>query len=241
MLRQLRKTLGLGNNLQPWAGLKRHQYKSIWNSVSSTEREAKIAVTGTLDKEEHDRSAKQTCKWIQNYVGISQDDVVLDLGAGFGRVGDVMAPLCKKWIGTDVSENMVAMMRQRLSHHRDVEVIATNGFDLSQIASNSIDLCYCTIVFMHLDEWERYNYIAEGFRVLKPGGRMIVDNISLANDQGWKIFIDHAKIPVAERPPHISRTSTPQELTIYFQRAGFLGIQSVEHGFITIAFGKKPN
>ncbi len=114
--------------------------------------------------------------------------MIVDIGAGFGRVGEMVAPLCKRWIGTDVSENMIEVIKRRLAGHKNVEAVATNGFDLSPIASASADMVYCTTVFMHLDEWERYNYIVEGFRILKPGGRMIVDNISLGSDQGWNIF-----------------------------------------------------
>jgi len=238
MLQKVLQSVGV--RPRRWDSFARFEYKSVWNAVSPTEDKAKLAVSGTLDKTEHDRSAQQTLEWLQRYVGIRADDVVVDIGAGFGRVGDVVAPLCKRWIGTDVSDNMVALIRRRLAHHKNVEAIVTNGFDLSPIASASADMVYCTTVFMHLDEWERYNYVAEGFRILKPGGRMIVDNISLATDAGWEIFLAHSKIAPSERPPSISKMSTPQELAIYFSRAGFQMINQAELGPMTITYGHKP-
>jgi ubiquinone/menaquinone biosynthesis C-methylase UbiE len=93
---------------------------------------------------------------------------VLEIGAGVGRVGMVLAPICKGWIGVDMSENMLRHIERRLAGLTNVRTVATNGFDLSGIASESVDVVYSTVVFMHLDEWDRYGYIKEGcFRILK--------------------------------------------------------------------------
>lgn len=148
-------------------------------------------------------------------MGISADDVVLEIGAGVGRVGAALAPICKEWIGTDVSDNMIGHMRERLAGFKNVRTVVTDGYGLAPIPSEAVDVVYSTVVFMHLDEWERYNYIKEGFRVLKPGGRMLVDNVDLTSDEGWKFFESHCAIAPAERPAQISKTSTPAELETY--------------------------
>jgi ubiquinone/menaquinone biosynthesis C-methylase UbiE len=116
----------------------------------------------------------------------------------------------------------------------------TSGFDLAGVPSQSIDVVYCTVVFMHLDDWERYGYISEGFRVLKPGGRMLVDNVNLLSDEGWTFFKQHCAISPNKRPPHLSRTSTPQELEIYFQRAGYRDIGQAQITQWIIVHGRKP-
>ena len=82
------------------------------------------------------------------------------------------------------------------------------------LSDDSIDVVYCTVVFMHLDEWDRYEYVKEAFRVLKPGGRAYFDNFNLMSEEGWAIFESHHQI--SERPSHISKSSTPQELLKYF-------------------------
>ena len=242
MLQRMMTMAGLAKQKpKSWEDCDRYEYKSVWNAVSGTDDMAKIAVSGTLDTEEHERSARQTREWLQQHVGVNSDDVVLEIGAGFGRVGEVLAPICKRWIGTDVSENMVDTMRRRLARFDNVEIIATNGFDLAAIPSASVDMAYCTTVFMHLDEWERYKYVVESLRVLKPGGRFIADNFNLCSDDGWKIFMEHVRIPPGHRPPHISRMSTPQEIESYFKRAGFGRIGQAELGWMTITYGWKPN
>lgn len=219
----------------------RGQYKEVWNSYAATEHEAMLNIAGYTDEAQLARMGEYTRDLLRECVGIRPDDTILDIGAGIGRVGQVLAPLCQEWIGADVSENMLAHLRRRLGHFHNVRTIALNGYDLGPILSNSVDLVYCTVVFMHLDEWDRFNYIREGWRVLKPGGRMLVDNVNLLSDEGWSFFIQHMELfQPSARPPSISKTSTPQELEAYFRRAGFENIQQKQINLWIVTYGFKP-
>ena len=51
---------------------------------------------------------------------------------------------------------MIDHARQNIGHVPNVAFQLLNGYDLSAFASDSIDVAYCTGVFMHLDEWDRY-------------------------------------------------------------------------------------
>lgn len=206
----------------------RSEYQTVWDVLSINEEEAKIHVSGYTDEADIVAAAHQTLNMLQSTVGINSSDVILEIGSGVGRVGQAVAPLCKQWIGTDVSKNMIRHTKHRLREQRNVLAVHTNGHDLSPIETGSVDLVYCTVVFMHLEEWDRYNYIKEGHRVLRPGGRMLVDNFNIMSNGGWNIFIDNLSIAPKQRPPHISKSSTPQELVVYFQRAGFHDIRVIE-------------
>ncbi|MGH7264330.1 MAG: hypothetical protein ACREMB_05665 [Candidatus Rokuibacteriota bacterium] len=74
---------------------------------------------------------------------------------------------------------------------------------------------------MHLDEWERFRYVTEMHRVLRPGGRVYFDSFSLLGDEGWGIFVRMAELDPAARPENIGKASTPEELRTYAERAGF--------------------
>ena len=218
----------------------RSNYKTVWTTLSETERQAVLHVIGDFDEPRIQAEAEITRQYLDEAVGILPDDVILEIGCGIGRVGQVLAPRCKQWIGCDVSPNMLAYAKQRLAGFDNVRLVELSGFDLQPIASASVDLVYCTVVFMHLEEWDRYNYIAEAQRVLRPGGRIFVDNFNLCSDEGWAVFETHRRIPPSERPPHISKSSTPQELETYLYRAGFQGIHMREQRWWVQAYGVKP-
>ncbi len=218
----------------------RDQYKAVWTALSQTEQGAKAQVIGDVDEDYILEAAEETRRWLEETVAIMPDDVILEIGCGIGRVGQVLAPRCKRWIGCDVSPNMLDFARQRLVSFDNVELVEVSGFDLSSIPSHSIDLVYCTVVFMHLDEWDRYNYILESARVLRTGGRIFVDNFNLCSDEGWTVFDRERRIPPHNRPAAISKSSTPQEIEVYLRRAGFENIRTREIGTWIQVFGVKP-
>jgi ubiquinone/menaquinone biosynthesis C-methylase UbiE len=203
----------------------RSEYKKVWSALSTTHDQAKLHVIGVTDEDALRATGEETLGFLQESVGIRKDDVVLEIGCGIGRVGRVVAPLCRKWIGCDVAPNMLSLAAERLRDLPQVELKEISGYNLSGIADASVDVVYCTVVFMHLESWDRYNYILEAFRVLRPNGRIYVDNINLCSNGGWKVFETHHAMSPTNRPPHMTQNSTPQEIETYLKRAGFSDVQ----------------
>jgi ubiquinone/menaquinone biosynthesis C-methylase UbiE len=203
----------------------RSEYKKVWSALSTTHDQAKLHVIGVTDEDALRTTGEETLGFLQQSVGIRKDDVVLEIGCGIGRVGKVVAPLSRKWIGCDVASNMLSLAAERLSDLPNVELKEISGYDLRGVEDASVDVVYCTVVFMHLETWDRYNYVLEAFRVLRSGGRIYVDNINLCSDGGWKVFETHRAFSTANRPPHMTQNSTPQEIETYLKRAGFSDVR----------------
>jgi len=203
----------------------RSEYKKVWSALSTTEEQAKLHVIGVTDEDALRATGEQTLGFLQDSVGIRMDDVVLEIGCGIGRVGKLVAPLCRKWIGCDVASNMLSHAAERLRDLPGVELKEISGHDLHGVADASVDVVYCTVVFMHLESWDRYNYILEAFRVLRANGRIYVDNINLCSEGGWKVFETHRAMSPTNRPPHMTQNSTPQEIEAYLKHAGFAEVR----------------
>jgi SAM-dependent methyltransferase len=218
----------------------RSEYKKVWSALSTTEEQAKLHVIGVTEENALQATGEETLRFLEQTVGIRKDDVVLDIGCGIGRVGKVVAPLCRKWIGCDVASNMLSLAAERLSDLPNVELKEISGYDLRGVADASVDVVYCTVVFMHLESWDRYNYILEAFRVLRPNGRIYIDNINLCSGGGWKVFETHRAFSPANRPPHMTQNSTPQEIETYLRRARFSEIRIRTDDDWIRASGVKP-
>ena len=199
----------------------RARYKDVWNDLASSSDSAKMHVAGYLDEDELMRQARATVDVLRRYMGFGPSDVVLEIGCGIGRVGHVLAPQCAEWIGTDISGNMLAVAADRLRGVPHVRLVELSQVGLAEIPERSVDRVYCTVVFMHLYEWDRYRYLREAFRVLRPGGRAYFDNVDVTSSHGWKKFMETAEMAPDKRPAHVSMVSTGDELETYARRAGF--------------------
>jgi ubiquinone/menaquinone biosynthesis C-methylase UbiE len=218
----------------------REEYKATWTTLGTTVERATEHVIGRVGEQEIRAAARLTRDLLERLVGIGADDVVLEIGCGIGRVGEELAPLCRQWIGCDVSPAMLEHARARLAGQANVSLVEVSGFDLQPIAASTVDLVYCTVVFMHLDEWERYGYVLEAARVLRPGGRLYIDNFTLTTDEGWRVFEEVRLAFPRRKPSHVSKASTPQELEVYLRRAGFEAASVEVDGAWVRAVGRLP-
>jgi ubiquinone/menaquinone biosynthesis C-methylase UbiE len=218
----------------------RWDYKAVWTDLSDTLGRAKMYIAATEDEGAFARSGRVDADFLREKVGVNPTDTVLEIGCGVGRVGTHLAPHCGHWIGCDVSPNMVKFARERLAALPNVELVETPGYDLAPIKSASADVVYCIVVFCHIDEWDRYRYVEEAFRVLRQGGRICINNVNLCSDAGWAVFETLRKIHPTQRPPYIARCSTPAELEEYLKRAGFGQIQTSERREFIWVGGAKP-
>ena len=230
----------LSHTSSPYLLHQRGSYKEVWNSASINHQDAMTSVAGISNFEEFMESGRSSAETFQQIMGITPNDVVLEIGCGTGRVGATLAKLSREWIGSDISGNMLSYARENLKNFNNVRFEELSGCNLKPFPNNSIDKVYCTAVFMHLDSWDRFRYVQEAFRVIKPGGKIYIDNLNLAGDTAWAIFEELANLDSAKRPPHVSKHSTADELVTYLKRAGFTDIKPFPGGHMVGALGTKP-
>ena len=206
----------------PLTHLQRRQYSETWNALSGSLSESYAAVAGQHDESSLRYSSIATINNLTELLAISPEDDVLEIGCGIGRIGRELAPHCRSWTGADISPNMLAHARTRLQDLKNVNLALLQDVSLSDFPGEAFDAVYMTNMLMHLDEMDRWKYVSEASRVLRPGGRLFFDNVDIESDQGWRMFANDAqRYSVWQRPPYMPRYSTSAELMAYANRAGF--------------------
>lgn len=219
----------------------RSAYKKVWELQAEDMDVASLAVAGHTDEATLELTARGTIDILRSTVGLSPDDVILEIGCGIARVGLPLSRECLHWFGADIASGMLRHAAARLRERPNTTLVELSTVGLQEFPADSFDLVYCTIVFMHLLEWDRYRYVEEAFRVLRPGGRCYFDNFPLDTETGWKIFMESYSYPVDRRPAHISMSSSREELGAYLSRAGFADIRlhNLPNELIAVS-GRKP-
>lgn len=110
---------------------------------------------------------------------------VLDVACGYGEF--VRHIRAARKIAIDLNQAVAAELPG------DVEFYCTSAADMSPVASASVDLCFASNFFEHLESRQQMDAVlSEAKRVLKPGGRFLCmqPNIRYAADKYWD-FYDH--------------------------------------------------
>src|SRR5579872_6522674 len=98
-------------------------------------------------------------------------DAALEIGCGPGRLMRPMARHFKEIHGIDVSDQMVQLARERLSHTPNAFPHHTSGSDLKLFPDEKFDYVWSYAVFQHIPSADVvFQYLRETRRVLKTGG-----------------------------------------------------------------------
>ncbi|UCF63573.1 MAG: methyltransferase domain-containing protein [bacterium] len=106
---------------------------------------------------------------------LNTQDVVLDVGCGNGHHLYYIAPVIKYGIGVDFSRNMIesAQKARNESPHADkLQFQVDYAQELKTIEDSCVDLVMCIGAFEHM--LEKTKVVRQFYRVLKPGGRIIL-------------------------------------------------------------------
>lgn len=94
----------------------------------------------------------------------------LDFGCGAGRLTQALCDYFDQAIGLDISSSMVETAYKFNQHGDRCQYRVNTTPDLAQLDDESIDFVYTMWVLQHSPPEASTQYIAEFFRVLRPGG-----------------------------------------------------------------------
>ena len=116
--------------------------------------------------------------------------VIADLGAGEGTFSQLLAQRAKKVIAVDNSEKMVEYGAE-LARKHGVKNLEYRKGDLEDvpIRDGTVDLAFFSQALHHAQHPERA--VAEAWRILKPGGRIVVLDLLRHNyEEARELYAD---------------------------------------------------
>jgi ubiquinone/menaquinone biosynthesis C-methylase UbiE/predicted transcriptional regulator len=115
--------------------------------------------------------------------------IVGDLGCGSGHLAQLLAPHVQRVIAVDASAEMLATARERLAGVANVEV-RMSDLERLPIESASLDIGICSLVLHYVSEPARV--LAEAYRAIRPGGRLIVIDMTPHDREDLRHAMGHA-------------------------------------------------
>lgn len=116
------------------------------------------------------------------------DWLALDIATGGGHTALKLAPCVRRVIASDLTLLMLEAARSFLTPQAaNIDFCAADAEALP-FASGAFDLVTCRIAAHHFPD--PYRFILECARVLKPGGRLVVQDLTVPDDERAARYID---------------------------------------------------
>jgi ArsR family transcriptional regulator len=119
---------------------------------------------------------------------LDEQSVIGDLGCGTGHAAAAFAPFVAKVIAVDRSGEMLHAARRRLRDLPNVEV-RRGELESLPVADAELDLATLLLVLHHLADPAAA--LAEAARVLKPGGRLLIEDMLPHDREDYRQQMGH--------------------------------------------------
>ena len=149
-------------------------------------------------------------------LGLKENDTILDIGCGTGRLGYAMRKEhTGKYIGTDILQDMLDYARDRIGRS-DWRYLLSSAPPIP-LADASVDIICLFSVFTHLLDEDVFRYLIEIRRLLKPDGFAVFSFLDFSVYSHWTIF---ERMLADVDKSVLSRFTSKDALTVLVGRAG---------------------
>ena len=150
--------------------------QTVWDTLAA--ENPTHAVISSADEGAAFAKSRGQLADLQRYLG--PETVLLDLGAGYGRLGKYLLPQrpLGGYIALDSSQAMLRLCQEWYQGDAAAErtplLLVHSDINETPLADASVDLVVVSAVFLHNHKSITAQAMAEVRRVLKPGGRLLV-------------------------------------------------------------------
>lgn len=101
---------------------------------------------------------------------LDQTKTVLEIGVGTGRLALKVAPICKKFLGIDISPKTTERAAHNLSQYQNTELICADF--MTHHFTRAFDVVYSSLTFMHIEK--KQECINKVHSLLNTNGRFVL-------------------------------------------------------------------
>ena len=160
------------------------KYRMPWlyNEFNQVGKDYSMATEVDMYDSRHSdfRDIEEESKTVLDTLGVGEDDVVIDFGAGTGTFAIQAALRCARVYAVDVSQAMIdyAINKAARAGVSNIE-FSHGGFLTFEYEGPAVDCIVTTFVFHHLPDFWKGVALNRMFHMLKPGGQLYIHDAIL--------------------------------------------------------------